>query len=598
MRFLRNLLLVASASLLICTQAYASHYPNYRAWASWNSYVVILRVETGGGWNIGAGILIAIDDRRAQVITAQHLFEPSGEHRLIEASVFGGASPCKARLVHESRDLDLAHVELLDCAGLPKEADAGFSVRRGTRAVQPGDMVFSVGNGQGARWSHTPPGDAFVSRTSGSKVRFQSETVREGFSGAPLLDRDCELVGMITEGNAEYVDALSLEAILSQLEFWGVVPSLLTPRPTSSRFAKIDGLKSDTAGFSQQVSGFFQNSERASALVIQYSASPDVPEEFEVAEEQDGEYGPTVFAREAVARVVSDGKEVASLTGHHLRFRGVCRGLESGRDELIFDIHQGGNGWSGSVYHVFFDALAKTFRVNTGGDLGEAQAGDLGVQCVRTYERDLIPCACDLGSSKHQWHEVAALQADPLADEAGGQDGDGPISAEATTAFSRQFSVDDVSSFDEGSSFEEGPRSVRLAFRTLPYDSLLLARRDGVSVRTMASTPKWMISVLSAGRNIDEEQVVVLDDRERRKLTSVYNIPCGSSKVGCFTPQQVKIRGNELCAIFCTSCMFWGEYARYLIDLETLEAKLVQEESIDLDDANVDCWTLLDAGKK
>ena len=84
-----------------------------------------------------------------------------------------------------------------------------------------------------------------------------------------------------------------------------------------------------------------------------------------------------------------------------------------------------------------------------------------------------------------------------------------------------------------------------------------------------APGPPWRLVQILGRELCNAPGVVLVHDTRSGQWHSLYAVPSGCSKVRNFPLRNMVITGDTLFAAACTSCLFWGAYGAFAIDLQT-----------------------------
>jgi len=203
-------------------------------------------IETQQGWTalratgIGSGVIVALGDDSATVVTNRHVVDPAFAHDPDSAGEVSQGGSLSVRLVGQPPlpgqilwvapdGIDLA---LVGVRAFSQEVRAA-PWRRGSRPAL-GDEVFSIGNPQGLGWTRTG-GSVSQLRTQQRGSRkisvIQTDTaINPGNSGGGLYDAEGNLIGINTWTN----DKRFSEGLSFAIAFDSLL-SLHPPFPKASR---------------------------------------------------------------------------------------------------------------------------------------------------------------------------------------------------------------------------------------------------------------------------------------------------------------------------------------------------------------------------
>jgi len=216
--------------------------------------IVMLRTHYDGIEEFGAGIIFGRQKNRLLIATAYHILhrgtlQPEKIHASLKAMP---GKFLEATLLKHSDEsgLDLAVIALDD---LEKEGlnvcSLTFDHLGKPRDLKRKDSVYSVGNPNGVAWARSLEADK-VSQVSGDEIVFQSLFITSGHSGGALLDKNAALVGMTIADQPPFGRAISIDAVLKKIRFWGypvqlipVLPEGFVPLHFAADSGDVDAIK-------------------------------------------------------------------------------------------------------------------------------------------------------------------------------------------------------------------------------------------------------------------------------------------------------------------------------------------------------------------
>lgn len=204
---------------------------------AWEAENLVVMVNVGEGCS-GTGFLVGYDAQQVYAVTAAHILPENAKEVTVSTRIRIGPPPARektsrAKVLQRdaSRTVDLASLAI-DDQELLRVLKSGvrFDVLGDSGGLVTNDNVYATGCGEGVTWDRPARLDPILRRvTASDELFFQSDYVREGFSGAPLfhvLGRTSEMVGMVV-GGAPRARAVSIDALLARLGSWHV-PTQLT----------------------------------------------------------------------------------------------------------------------------------------------------------------------------------------------------------------------------------------------------------------------------------------------------------------------------------------------------------------------------------
>jgi tetratricopeptide (TPR) repeat protein len=226
---LKVVVAISTATMLaLCTTA-ASAQDNDAARERAKNGVVMIKSKWPTQSASGAGTVVAVSGQDVYIVTARHVINADGVGAALTVEVEFKARPKEwytARaLAGEAGSYDIAALRVALPAGLRAEQITGGGIAPPT-ATTRGTDVFPVGFPEGTEWSDPVRPDK-VSTVGRDNITFQSQFVREGHSGGPLLDSCGRVVGMVVERRPPEATALPIDLIVDRLKSWSVPTSLM-----------------------------------------------------------------------------------------------------------------------------------------------------------------------------------------------------------------------------------------------------------------------------------------------------------------------------------------------------------------------------------
>lgn len=189
--------------------------------------VVMIEATVDGVPSQGAGVIFAVKDNTAYVLTANHVVRSKAAARNIRVyfSTNPDASVPATTLPQYSADLDLAVLEVdVTTVDLQSEKLLPFELLMGnsSKLVQ-GSPVFPIGYPEGYKWASPLLAPDRFDRLYEQRLYFQSRIVKVGFSGGAVCSADWHVVGIVLAVAQEpVVMALPIEAAMQQIQGWGL----------------------------------------------------------------------------------------------------------------------------------------------------------------------------------------------------------------------------------------------------------------------------------------------------------------------------------------------------------------------------------------
>ncbi len=185
-------------------------------------------VVVSTGTSISAGVFVAPD----LVLTTAHgvLGAPQPSVALLDGRVVSGEV-----VATSPGGLDLALLRVT-------EPVAHVLAPVSDPALRPGDLVVAVGHGDGSRWSFASGmvSNPLADGPDGSLVRLQL-ALRPGASGAPVVNRQGRLVGIVVQGDSSAVAfAVRSDAVLRAFPQIPPAPPDAAPGPSPAGPIAVD----------------------------------------------------------------------------------------------------------------------------------------------------------------------------------------------------------------------------------------------------------------------------------------------------------------------------------------------------------------------
>jgi len=189
----------------------------------------------------GAGIVVGADSKDLYIATAGHVVRPGGAFAPRITVLFDGRPADSIRataLPQVSAELDLAVLRIPRRASAPLPT---FDRLGDVRALRPGDPVSPMGCPQGSCWTVPVTPDRVVG-IDRQGIVFESRFVAPGSSGGALFNEQWEVVGLVTEDEPPRANAIPIEEVTAQLEFWGVPVSMRKPPVPRAGYRMVAGI--------------------------------------------------------------------------------------------------------------------------------------------------------------------------------------------------------------------------------------------------------------------------------------------------------------------------------------------------------------------
>jgi len=195
------------------------------------------------GDELGAGIIVGVQDDRLYGITAKHVIR---DNTPITVELLGIPSEkFVAQRIFRDESFDLAAFSISDISTKHIFAYKFPFDRVRLNPLLPTSKVCAIGYGNGHKWDSNPP-QVFYDMVSilGEQLLFKAAYISRGYSGGGLFDADWRLAGMITEDQPPTAKAISLERIVASLDAIHCPVSLKRPaggNPSADKSAQLVG---------------------------------------------------------------------------------------------------------------------------------------------------------------------------------------------------------------------------------------------------------------------------------------------------------------------------------------------------------------------
>ncbi len=236
--------------------------------------------------------------------------------------------------------------------------------------------------------------------------------------------------------------------------------------------------------------------------------------------------------------------------GTHTHLLGVCRDPVSGRDHATLSTSFGGNSGIASLQYWSVQPATKQMTLEYSEYHGAegAASSDAAGQCLWREDQ----------KARETFDQaMAALQI-------GGNQG------EETLNSADRKKLDIAVGETLALPTREIPAAVvRHWLRALVADPFVRVTFETARYSDESPTLSWRILQILGQHTCGAPGVVLLQDTRSGQWRSIYNVPSGCSKVNNFPLQNMIITGETLFANFCINCIFWGQYANFILDLPT-----------------------------
>ena len=199
----------------------------------WN-LVVQIEGEVNGQPVTGSGIIFGYKDDRLYIATAKHVvrreLSESTSFAVKSKSLRPGETLAADLTTDSDPGLDLAVLVVRNVQKykIPVETIPFDRVGK-PQSLQANGKVYALGLPV-TQMGEPLPSDEFV-EASVSKLRFRSNTVRDGYSGGALFNANWQLVGMIRANDRSFAHAIAIDQILGQLKEWNYPVNLKAHTP-------------------------------------------------------------------------------------------------------------------------------------------------------------------------------------------------------------------------------------------------------------------------------------------------------------------------------------------------------------------------------
>ena len=189
--------------------------------------VVMIRSKLPAGDAFGAGVVVAASAQDVYVVTANHLVRRGGVSTGVQVQFNARRGEWfDARILDlQDADLDLAAVIVRLPPALTAPMLRGAGAAPSTLAR--GSDVYPLGYPAQRGWDPPVTPDK-VAGSSSFKLTFQSQFVRPGNSGGPLLDACGRIVGIVVLSDPPDAEAIRIEAVLDAVTRWSLPSRILT----------------------------------------------------------------------------------------------------------------------------------------------------------------------------------------------------------------------------------------------------------------------------------------------------------------------------------------------------------------------------------
>lgn len=182
--------------------------------------------------DVGAGVVLAIGDRRVLVLTAYHVVAGADEIEVqFRDRAFEPYAATPRDRVSETLDvavLDVAVERARETLSELPTLDLARSAR-----LELGDRVYPLGHPLELSWhlSRDNTVEVLIHEGDDRQLRFTRGSIAKGNSGGPIFDARGALVGMVGRKHPIHGVAVKSDALLLLLEEWGIPTTHLVRLP-------------------------------------------------------------------------------------------------------------------------------------------------------------------------------------------------------------------------------------------------------------------------------------------------------------------------------------------------------------------------------
>ena len=194
--------------------------------------IVMIKAESDGAQEFGAGIIVGRKKDEILIVTAYHLLH-SGTVQADKVQVELRVKPGKyleASILkfsnEETMDLALLSVTDLSRQGIDV-CSLAFDRLNTQSTLKSGDGVFPLGNPNGTPWAMPVIADK-IADILGNNISFQSSFITKGNSGGALVDTSAGIKGLVVADQPPFGRAVNIESIINTLSQWGFSVNLRT----------------------------------------------------------------------------------------------------------------------------------------------------------------------------------------------------------------------------------------------------------------------------------------------------------------------------------------------------------------------------------